>query len=283
MPKNHNHHRSGCSYGAGRSQPPKTNRGRYASEPPLSVSQNFLTSGTVIRRLLAQTDIGPQDLVVEIGPGKGHITRELLPRCRQVLAAELDPALCARLRERFAGEPRLRLAEGDFLAMPLPRGPDKVFANIPFSRTTDILRRLTGAAPPPLAAWLVVERGAALRFQGRAGLAAMSLAPFFQLRVAAAIPRAQFHPSPRVDAALLELRLRPRPDLPLAQREAFRRFLHQGLERGPCSLLTKRQIAAALRREGLPPPGEDANLKYVQWLCLFRYGRELGLFSKKGR
>lgn len=210
MPKNHKHDRSGCSYRAGRSQPSKTNRGRYASEPPLSVSQNFLTSGTVIRRLLAQTDIGPQDLVVEIGPGKGHITRELLPRCRQVLAAELDPALCARLRERFAGEPRLRLAEGDFLAMPLPRGPYKVFANIPFSRTTDILRRLTGAAPPPLAAWLVVERG-------------------------------------------------------------------------PCSLLTKRQIAAALRREGLPPPGEDANLKYVQWLCLFRYGRELGLFSKKGR
>ncbi len=165
---------------------------------PLWASQNFLTSSRTIRRLLACTDISPQDLVVEIGPGKGHITRELLPRCGSVLAAELDSALCARLRERFAGEARLRLWQGDFLTMPLPKGPYKVFANIPFSHTTDILRRLSQAPNPPACAWLVVERGAAMRFagQGRPGLSALMLAPFFQVRIAASIPREQFHPAP---------------------------------------------------------------------------------------
>ena len=85
------------------------NRRPKPAPAPLWASQNFLTSSRTIRRLLACTDISPQDLVVEIGPGKGHITRELLPRCGSVLAAELDSALCARLRERFAGEARLRL------------------------------------------------------------------------------------------------------------------------------------------------------------------------------
>lgn len=277
MPKNKFHGRS-RRQNAPISQA-KRQTGPKASPPPLSVSQNFLTSAPVIRRLLAQTDITPGDLVVEIGPGKGHITRELLPRCGQVLAVELDPALCARLRERFGQDPRLRLVQGDFLTTPLPRQPYKVFANIPFCHTTGILRRLTGAPQPPQAAWLVVEHGAAKRFAGQ-GLTAWSLAPFFQVRIAAVIPRSQFHPSPRVDAALLELRLRPQPHLPLDQRQAFRRFLERGMGQGMGSLLTKRQIAAALRREGLPPPGEDANLKYVQWLCLFRYGLEMGLLLR---
>ena len=249
-----------------------------ACSAPLWVSQNFLTSGPAIRRLLACTDIGPKDLVVEIGPGKGHITRELLPRCGSVLAAELDPALCARLRERFAGERRLRLWQGDFLAMPLPRAPYKVFANIPFSRTTDILRRLTQAPNPPACAWLVVELGAAKRFsgQGKPGLAALCLAPFFDVRIAARVSREQFHPAPRVDAALLELRRKPEPDLPLGQSRSFRLFLEQGLSRGARSLLTKRQIASALGRAGLPLPADDANMKYVQWLCLFRAWRQAG-------
>ena len=258
---------------------PKNTRNTLA---PLWASQNFLTSAREIRRLLDLSDLGPRDLVVEIGSGKGHITRELLLRCGSVLAAELDPALCARLAERFAGEARLSLYQGDFLKMPLPRGEYKVFANIPFSRTTDILRRLAYAPNPPAAAWLVVELGAAKRFAGagRESLASLCLRPFYQVRIAAKIPRTQFHPAPRVDAALLELRRRPQPELPMAQRQAYRAFLECAWKRGLKGLLTKKQIATALRLEGLPPLPADANLKYVQWLCLFRcYTR----YAKTGR
>lgn len=128
MPKNHAHKQSA----------------------PLSVSQNFLTSSHTIRRLLDLTELCRDDLVVEIGPGKGHITRELLDRCGSVLAAELDPALCARLSRSFAGELRFSLYQGDFFAMPLPQKRSYfVFSNIPFSRTTDIVRRLTQARPRP--------------------------------------------------------------------------------------------------------------------------------------
>lgn len=270
MPKNTAHRRT-----SGKSCRKSSHKATLS--PPLWVSQNFLTSGSFIRRLLNHTDICHSDLVVEIGPGKGHITRELLPRCGRVLAAELDPALCARLEERFTNEDRLQLWQGDFFAMPLPREPYKVFSNIPFSRTTDILRRLTQSPNPPDCAWLVVEMGAAKRFaaQGKPGLSALMLAPFFEVRIAAAIPREQFHPAPRVDAALLELRRKPEPDLPASQRQSFQRFLEQGLNQGVRSLLTKRQISSALGRAGLPLPADDANMKYVQWLCLFRAWRQL--------
>lgn len=241
---------------------------------PLWASQNFLTGKGEIRRLLRLTDISPSDLVLEIGPGKGHITRELLPRCKKLIAAELDPELCLRLSQQFAGEPSFSLYRGDFLKMPLPKEKYKVFSNIPFASTTAIIRRLTqaGSSQPPEAAWLIVELGAAKRFAGtpRESLASRSLRPFYQVRVAVKIPREQFHPSPRVDAALLELRRRPCPDLPWNQQARYTSFLERASRQGISSLLTKRQISTALRLAGLPPPAQDANLEYVQWLCLFR-------------
>lgn len=117
---------------------------RYPKGTPLWASQNFLTSRAGIRRLIGLADIGSSDHVLEIGPGKGHITRELLPRCGRLTAVELDPRLWAGLRERFAGEDKLELIKEDFLKYPLPKGPYKVFANLPFSGTSAILKKLPG-------------------------------------------------------------------------------------------------------------------------------------------
>lgn len=253
--------------------PKKSNRQRAGGVcAPLSFSQNFLTSRHTIRRLLALTDIGSGDLVVEIGPGKGHITRELLPKCGSLLAAELDPALCARLRELFSGEPKFSLFQGDFFSMLLPEGPYKIFANIPFSRTTDIVRRLAWGHSPPTAAWLIMEKGAALRFCGRSGKsqAALLLRPFFHVDICSHVPRQEFHPAPRVDAALLCLRKKTHPDLPWAQQAAYREFIRRSWGQNLPPQLTKKQIATALRLEGLSPIPRDSNLLYVQWLCLFR-------------
>lgn len=245
---------------------PKNTRHNSA---PLWASQNFLTGGAEIRRLVGLARIKRTDDILEIGPGKGHITRELLKKCGHLTAVELDPALCAKLRERFAGEERLELLEGDFLKRPLPRGEYRVFANLPFSRTTDIIRKLTQTGRPPRDAWLIVEWGAARRFSGES-LAGWTLRPYFQVRTAARIQRDQFHPAPGVDAALLEIRRRAEPDLPWEQQGEYRKFLERALRDGPRELLTKRQISAALREAGLPAPGRDGNMEYVQWLCLFR-------------
>lgn len=245
---------------------------------PLSVSQNFLTSRALINRLLRRTDISRSDLVLEIGAGKGHITRELLASGCRVLAVELDQALYKKLTGQFADQPNLRLVCGDFFKTQLPLGPYKVFSNIPFSRTTDILRRLTTATNPPQEAWLVLEKGAAHRFCGKPGetLQSLLLKPFFDTKILYYFRREDFHPAPRVDCVLLHLHRKAAPDIPASEREAWRRFLEHSLRYGICGsrgLLSRRQAAAALRRAGLEPLAPSSDILYVQWLCLFRYWR----------
>ena len=218
-----------------------------------NLSQNFLTSGQVIRRIVNLAQLGESDHVIEIGPGKGHITRALLARCGRVTAVELDPELYGKLCVKFSDNPKLRLVRGDFLAQPLPRGPYKVFANIPFSRTTDIVRKLTQSPRPPTEAWLVMEKGAAKRFLGRPHetLVSLYLKPWFEGEVLYHFRREDFHPMPAADAVLLHLKRRPAADLSPAQRGAWLRF-----------------TAARL------PATRDT--LYVQWLCLFRRWWEKG-------
>ena len=128
--------------------------------PSVWISQNFLTGSDAIRRILDRAGLCGTDRVIEIGPGKGHITRALLGRCCSVTAVEIDGRLFSRLRAGFSGEDRLRLIHDDFLRRNLPaHGEYKVFSNIPFSRTTAILRKLTECSNPPADAWLVVEKG----------------------------------------------------------------------------------------------------------------------------
>lgn len=237
-----------------------------------SISQNFLTSGATIRRLIRHSDLCGDDLVVEIGAGKGHITRQLAEVCGRVVSYEIDPVLYDRLQRTLPGNVSLR--RGDFLTARLPEKPYKVFANIPFSITTAILRKLTMDGNPLEAAWLIVEKGAAMRFCGRGRDTAMSLAlkPWFDVRIAAALRREDFHPAPSVDCVLLELRRREKPDIPVGQRAAWLRFTETGLRQGIRGL-TPHQIRRALQRDNAIPM--SGTMRYVQWLCLFRCWRSM--------
>jgi 23S rRNA (adenine-N6)-dimethyltransferase len=240
-----------------------------------SVSQNFLTCQKTIRRLIDRTTIEKTDHVLEIGAGKGHITRALLDACREVTAYEIDPRLGESLRKNLGERENLRLVFGDFLAAPLPaRGDYKVFSNIPFSITTAIVRKLASAPNPPKETWLVVEKGAAKRFLGMPRETAMSLSlkPFFRLEIAYHFAREDFHPMPRADCVLLHLARRDAPEIGRGERAAFSAFIKEE----PGRFLSKKQISTALRLGKLPPAGASAEMLYVQWLCLFRCWRQFG-------
>nr|UVX22948.1 hypothetical protein [Proteus terrae subsp. cibarius] len=105
-------------------------------------------------------------MVYEIGPGKGIITRALLGRCRQVVAIEYDAELYRRLLEQLKGHEDLVLLNRDFLTVDLPSEPYKVFSNIPFNMTADILSKLltTGRTPEDL--YLVMQQEAVYKYAG---------------------------------------------------------------------------------------------------------------------
>ena len=179
----------------------------------IGYSQNFLRSPRLVDRLLDRSGIGADDLVIEVGPGRGVITERLSARCRQVLAVEQDPVLVEELRARLAHADNVALFAGNFLSFPLPLTAYKVFANIPFNITAAIVGKLTSGTSPPVDAYLAMQREAADRFLGtpRETLIAVLLKPWFEPTVVHRFRPTDFAPRPGVEVVLLRLRQRSVP------------------------------------------------------------------------
>jgi 16S rRNA (adenine1518-N6/adenine1519-N6)-dimethyltransferase len=139
-----------------------------------ALGQNFLIDPNVQRKIVAALDPGPDDEVLEIGPGVGALTRHLAGRVRRLVLVELDNDLAARLREEFAGDPSVEVLNEDVLEVPLERiSADparlKVIGNIPYNITTPILFGLLERRPRPALIVLMVQREVADRILEPAG------------------------------------------------------------------------------------------------------------------
>lgn len=256
--------------------------GNYGCRAPYSVSQNFMTSRKLIERLLNQTSITQTDTVLEIGAGKGHITKALAKTCHHVISYEIDRKLYEKLAPQLPEN--VSLYGRDFLKSPLPQKPYQVFANIPFSKTTAIVRKLITAENPPGHMWLVMEKGAAKRFCGlpKDQLTSLQLKPFFDTKIVYHFRREDFHPAPGVDVVLVAFTQKHTPDISWEERHTYAAFLKHSFENGlygKHALLTKRQITTALRLAKLPAIPPSGDVRYIQWLCLFRcwkaYGKKI--------
>lgn len=248
----------------------------------LSNSQNFITDSYLIRKIIRLSNVSKNDTVLEIGTGKGHLTEALCRRSGYVYSVELDRRLYESTSAKLASLTNLKLIHGDFLKYPLPaKGNYKVYANIPYFITTQIIEKLTNAPNPPSDIWLIMEKGAAKRFMGlpRENTKSLLLKVRWNMKILYHFRREDFHPMPSVDSVLLHLTRKPKPDLEPADYSAFKRFLEHSMKYGICGkqgLLTKRQMTIALKRAGLPPSYEDAVTLYIQWLCLFRCYQQFG-------
>lgn len=189
--------------------------------------QNFIVRGQTARKLVHLTDIGVDEYIYEIGTGLGIITRELARRSRYVESYEIDSGVYHRARERLQSCGTATLLNRDFFRVPLFRTPYVVFGNIPFNRTTATVRKLfLQESEPPRAAWLLVEAGAAGRIacNGRSSILGCLVTARAIPTVLTRVARRDFHPAPRVDAVLLELRTRSdAPDLAWLRR--YREYL----------------------------------------------------------
>jgi 23S rRNA (adenine-N6)-dimethyltransferase len=190
-------------------------------------SQNALTSGALVDRLLRASSIQAGDLVYDLGAGSGVISARLARRQCEVIAVEIDAALADRLRIRFAETLNVQVRECDALEVRLPARPYKVFSNIPFDMTADVLARLARTPHPPEDTYLVVQREAAERFIGkpRTTLAAVLLYPWFEANGFYRFRRTDFRPVPRVDIVMLRLRKRRPPLLAQVHAQLYRDFM----------------------------------------------------------
>lgn len=171
----------------------------------------------MLERIVAVACPEEEQIVIEIGPGKGALTRYLLPRAGRLIAIELDPALAAGLRTRFASEPNFEVLEGDVLSIDLTQwGQAVVVGNLPYYITSPILEQTLALGPLCRRAVFLVQKEVAERLAAQPGSRDYG---FLTVRTQATadvslvcnVPAKAFQPPPKVDSAVVRLIPKPQP------------------------------------------------------------------------
>ncbi|OPZ60553.1 MAG: Ribosomal RNA small subunit methyltransferase A [Deltaproteobacteria bacterium ADurb.Bin510] len=195
-----------------------------------SLGQNFLINQGVIERIVRLAEVGSDDTVLEIGPGRGILTRALAARAGRLIAVEKDDRLAAELKAEFADYAHVTIRPADILDCELgelvPPG-SKVVANLPYNISTVVIARLCALANPAAAMVFMVQKEVAERLIARPGDPDYSSLSVLVAATHAAKPGflvgpENFRPRPRVDSMVI--RLTPLA-APIAVDETFRRVV----------------------------------------------------------
>ncbi|QZA33059.1 16S rRNA (adenine(1518)-N(6)/adenine(1519)-N(6))-dimethyltransferase RsmA [Hydrogenibacillus sp. N12] len=187
--------------------------------PVKSRGQHFLTAPHIVDGIVTCAGVGPEDGVLEIGPGLGALTAALAERVRRVVAVEIDRRLVAALNELFADRPSVHIVEGDVLAVDLPEllnrhfapeTPVHVVANLPYYITSPILFRLLEHGDRFRAITIMVQKEVADRLAATPGTKAYgaltaSVARFARVEKCLDVPAGAFFPPPAVASRVVRL------------------------------------------------------------------------------
>jgi 16S rRNA (adenine1518-N6/adenine1519-N6)-dimethyltransferase len=194
------------------------------------LGQHFLASASVLERIAVAVCPANEDLVIEIGPGRGALTEKLLRRAARVVAIEIDSTLVEGLRARFAGESRLEIVHADVLDTDLSQwGCAPIAGNLPYYITSPILGKAVRLDVPRILFLIqkeVAERLVAQPGHREYGYLTLQTAIFADARMLFEVKPGSFNPPPKVDSAVVLLTPHRR-DLGVGDREAFLRFLGQ--------------------------------------------------------
>jgi 16S rRNA (adenine1518-N6/adenine1519-N6)-dimethyltransferase len=183
--------------------------------PSKSKGQNFLTQAAIADRIVAAAELNSSEDVIEIGPGLGILTERILAQdVRRLTLVELDRALAARLREKFAANERVTIIESDFLKVDfasLAKTRVKVIGNLPFNSAAAIFRMLCDHHDSIELIVAMFQREVGERLRARPNdseYSALSVyaALYFEIDLHFRVAAGSFHPKPRVDAEVLRFR-----------------------------------------------------------------------------
>ncbi len=246
--------------------------GELGLRPTKRLGQNFVHDPNTVRRIVRAAALGPDDVVLEVGPGLGSLTLGLLAAAAAVCAVEIDPVLAARLprtvddrapaladRLRVLGADALRVRAAD---LPGP-APTALVANLPYNVGVPVVLHLLAELPTVARGLVMVQAEVAERLAAEPGsrtygVPSAKLAWFAAARRAGPVPRAVFWPVPNVDSGLLSFARRTPPpgdrtavfavvDAAFAQRRKVLRSALAGWAGSPAA------AEAALRAAGVDP------------------------------
>ena len=260
---------------------------RLGVRPSKGLGQHFLFERGIVQRLARQAGIGPEDRVLEVGPGLGILTSELLRRARAVTAVELDRRLADHLRQTFGDDPRLHLVEGNALDLAtddlIPPGePFVVAANLPYAVGSAVLRHLLEQRHRPRRLTVMLQKEVADRLVAEPpAMSVLGVAAQFyaSTRLAFAVPPSVFIPPPSVESAVVILDVHPEPPLPDEEHARFFRVVNAGFRQKRKQVanslaaelsLSKETVTDWLHGAGIDPMRRPQTLSVTEWVALTR-------------
>lgn len=251
--------------------------------PKKSLGQHWLRDREVLKHIADCAELSKTDTVLEIGPGLGTLTSELLRRTQRVVAVEFDPDLARKLPAQFPGK-NLEVINSDILSFDLSDLPAdyKVVANVPYYITSKIVQLLMTAQNKPSDAVLLVQKEVAERLAAQPGdmsILAVSAQLYAEVTLGDIVPAVLFTPPPKVDSQVVILRTRQAPIIQPDEEREFFRVVKAGFSAKRKKLrsalsgglgIEKDEAVRLLERAGINPDNRAENLSLDDWQRLFR-------------
>ena len=262
-----------------------------ASTPPpkakKSLGQNFLVDRRVRSKIVEAADISPTDTILEVGPGRGFLTKALAERAGHVVAVELDDVLIPRLREAFSEYDNVDIVEGDARIIDIDSLVEtatgyKVVANLPYYAATPIVRRFLESQHKPTTLVVMVQREVGREMTappGKMGILSVATQVYGSPRIVTSVPPKAFRPSPNVTSAVLRIDTYAEPAVAFESSEKFftlvraafsapRKQIHNSLKNGLG--VDPDEVMALLRNAGIAPTRRAQTLSIDEWGDLYR-------------
>jgi len=249
--------------------------------PKKSLGQHWLKDRVVLSDIAEAAKITPFDTVLEIGPGLGTLTSELLRRAEKVIAVELDGELAAKLPGQFPGK-TLQVVHEDILTYDLSHLPKDyiVVANVPYYITSKIIQKLLTDANKPKRIVLLIQKEVAERLAAEPGnmsILAVSAQIYAEVHLDQIVPARFFTPPPKVDSQVVVVQTRPAPLVAPEDEKKFFRVVKAGFSSKRKKLrssmsaglgLTKPDTEVLLKRANISPDVRAEALSIEQWSAL---------------
>ncbi len=262
------------------------------------LGQHFLIDEAVLEQIILAAELNPEDVVIEVGPGLGVLTRELAKKAAKVIAVELDSQLVVALHKTLVAFPNVVIVNADILQVVpsqlvgsyLKQDSYKVVANLPYYITSPVLRHFLEASLKPQLMVVMMQKEvgeAIVASSGKMSLFSLSVQFYAKPGILIHVPARSFYPPPKVDSVVLRLDLLPLPAVVVSDVDSFfdimskgfsspRKQLRNSLAHGlgvPAS-----EIASILESLGIEPQRRAETLTLEEWAKVWR---EVNLLKKR--
>lgn len=209
-----------------------------------SLGQNFLINSDVIRDMVEAAEVGPKDLVIEVGPGIGVLTTGIAEKAGKVIAIELDKSLLPVLDFTLAGYPNAEVINQDILKADLPgiieeglkdlpQGKVKIMGNLPYYITTPIITELLEKDIPAESITIMMQKEVADRVVASPGskiYGALSVLVQYYCKAEEVVfvSKENFFPAPKVDSAVIKLTKLEEPSVKVKDKDLFFKLVRGG-------------------------------------------------------